>query len=116
MRAALLVILVGCATGAEQSVGGDDVGDPPDAAADDDPRPDARRSPDAADDPPPDAEEEPPPDAEVELPPDAEVTGPFCFSNAECPAADDCCIGFGPGNPGFCGPGTEIGDYCLPDG
>src|SRR5688500_3536093 len=115
MRAAMLFVLVlsACATGADPPVTGDDTSEEPDAEVGDD-RPDARPRPDASELTPPDAEE-PPPDAEVEPPPDGSVTGAFCFSNAECPAADDCCVGFGPGNPGFCGPGTEVGDYCLPD-
>jgi len=68
-------------------------------------RPDAAPipgTPDAALPPPPvDAAPPPPP------PPDAS-SGGFCASNADCPAADECCF------VAICVVGIEIGDGCLP--
>lgn len=43
--------------------------------------------------------------------PDA-APGLFCNSNADCTVAGECCVNLG--GPGFCAPGTEIGDLCLP--
>ena len=47
-------------------------------------------------------------------PPDAPPTGGACSRNDQCPHPDECCINLG--TPlGFCGPGTEFGDECIPD-
>jgi hypothetical protein len=112
-----LVLVAGCASGREYSA--DDVGDDDDTVAIDarpgdhpdgnpgDP-PDAHPPPPDAHPPPPDAHI--PPDAEPPPPPDA---GLFCTDNSQCTNAGTCCLSFG--GPGFCVPGTPIGDACLPD-
>jgi len=40
--------------------------------------------------------------------------GPFCMGNNTCPVAGECCVNLG--GPGFCAPGTPLGnDVCFPD-
>lgn len=52
------------------------------------------------------------PDSNTSMTPDAS-TGPFCNGNSECTVSGECCVTVG--GPGFCAPGTPVGNLCLPD-
>jgi hypothetical protein len=115
IRAIMLLVVVGCATGTKPGAIGDD-GD------DDGVSIDAPSSPADASQVAPDAPVTPvdapismpdafvPQDAPAQ-PPDA--ASPFCASNNECTAAGQCCIRLG-GPLGFCGDGIPFGDECIP--
>jgi len=108
-----LWLVVGACAEAGPQYGPPDDG--PDAAVD---GPDARpfeQTPDAttpppridAATPPPTIDAAPPPPPPPPPPIDA-GSGLFCSSNADCPAADDCCF------IALCVPVLEIGDLCFP--